>query len=68
MNINTFAKAVCVIEGGKKPVSIAQVKEVLSCVNLLTRRKFYKMIREMKECEWDDNGLTWRVDTNEKIT
>lgn len=46
MNINDFAKKVTLLEGLKKPISIAQVKEVLKIVNLLLKGKLYKTIRE----------------------
>ncbi|MFQ5335276.1 MAG: hypothetical protein ACE5DN_04310 [Flavobacteriales bacterium] len=32
MNLNQLAKEICLIEGKKKEVNIAQVKEVLRCL------------------------------------
>jgi hypothetical protein len=32
MNMNDLAKMICDLEGKKKPVTVAQVKEVLGCL------------------------------------
>ncbi len=47
MNINHFAVRVAKIEGKKKQVNIAQIKEILKVVNYLTRGKFYIMIHKI---------------------
>ena len=48
MNINDFAVKVTKKEGGKKSISIAQVKEVLKIVNDLLKGELYKLIRKIK--------------------
>lgn len=48
MTINEFAKKVTLKEGGKKSISIAQVKEVLKIVNDLTGGALYAIIKLMK--------------------
>jgi hypothetical protein len=50
MNINRFAKLVTEHEGKKIQVNIAQIKEVLKVVNILTGGLFYVIIR------WMDTG------------
>ena len=45
MNINKFAEAVAKLEGGKKSISIAQIKEVLSIINRLLGGILYAVIR-----------------------
>jgi hypothetical protein len=47
MNINDFAKIVTLLEGKKRSVSIAQVKEILKIINDLTEKEFYKSIRKL---------------------
>lgn len=49
MNINQFAYIVALHEGKKKSVNIAQIKEILSIINLLTEGQFYEMIRGLDE-------------------
>ena len=34
MNLNAFAKRVCLREGGKRNLNIADVKEVIRCVSV----------------------------------
>ncbi len=46
MNINDFAKKVTLMEGKKREISIAQVKEVLSIVNKLLKGALYKTVRK----------------------
>jgi len=46
MNINKFAVEVTKLEGKKKQVNIAQIKEVLKVTNKLLGGKLYKLIRE----------------------
>ena len=48
MNINNFARKVTMLEGGKKSISIAQVKEVLRIVNQMTGGVLYAVIKLMK--------------------
>jgi len=48
MSINEFARKVSVLEGGKKNMNIAQIKEVLKCVNHLTFGALYIIIKLMK--------------------
>jgi len=45
MTVNQFAKRVTLLEGKKKSLSIAQVKEVLSIVNDMTWGILYLIIR-----------------------
>jgi hypothetical protein len=45
MNINSFAKLVCIAEGKKAQVNIAQIKEILKVINNLLCGKLYKLIR-----------------------
>lgn len=47
MNLNTFAKLVCLIEKGKKEVNIAQVKEILKVANKELEGKLYKEVRKL---------------------
>lgn len=48
MKITEFAKVVTEAEGMKKSVSIAQVKEILRIINVLTCGFLYAKIREIK--------------------
>jgi hypothetical protein len=36
MNLNQLAKAICKIEGGKINLTIAQVKEVINCLGIIS--------------------------------
>ena len=47
MDKNEFAVLVSEMEGKKEEVTIAQIKEVLSCVDLLTNNILYKTIEVM---------------------
>jgi hypothetical protein len=47
MNINNFATKVSKLEGKKKELSIAQIKEVLKVVNTLLKGLLYKEIRKL---------------------
>ncbi|MFH1444971.1 MAG: hypothetical protein ABIF08_00650 [Nanoarchaeota archaeon] len=51
MKVNDFAAKICEEEGGKKQVSIAQVKEILKIIRVLikdaTETDIYKSIRSM---------------------
>jgi hypothetical protein len=52
MKITTLAERVVLLEGKKKSISIAQVKEVIRCVQKVCLRNgvdFYKGIRAMRE-------------------
>lgn len=44
MNINKFAEKVAKLEGKKKSIDIAQIKEILACINKLTKGCFYMII------------------------
>jgi uncharacterized ubiquitin-like protein YukD len=46
MKITEFASKVCVAEGKKVEVNIAQVKEVLKVSNAILNGEFYKLIRK----------------------
>jgi len=48
MNKNTFALRVAMMEKGKKQVNIAQIKEIMKCINALTKGSFYKLLDETK--------------------
>lgn len=48
MDLNEFAKKVTLAEGLKKPISIAQVKEVLRIVNKKTEGVLYSIVRKLK--------------------
>jgi hypothetical protein len=48
MNLNAFAKLVAEIEGGKKQVNIAQIKEILKVVNTITRGILYAVVKTIK--------------------
>ena len=48
MNIKDFAAMVAEKEGGKKEVSIAQIKEVMKVINRLVDGGLYKLIRNIK--------------------
>jgi len=45
MNINEFAKEVAKEEGGRKQVSIAQIKEIIGIVNGMTKGVLYALIK-----------------------
>lgn len=47
MNINDFAVAISKLEGGKKNLSIAQIKEVLKCANHILDGELYPAIKEV---------------------
>lgn len=47
MNINELATRVAKIEGKKKEMSIAQIKEVLKCINKISEGMFYKWVRSL---------------------
>jgi hypothetical protein len=47
MNLNTFAKKITLREGGKKSMSIAQVKEVVSIVFDELRKHPFDAITEL---------------------
>ena len=49
MKINDFAVKIAGLEGGKKQVSIAQIKEILKIVNGLLDGQVYKLIKGCKE-------------------
>lgn len=48
MKVSDFAVEVSKLEGKKKQVNIAQIKEILKIVNNLTAGVLYKAIRAMK--------------------
>ena len=48
MNMNQFAKLVAEIEGGKKQVNIAQIKEILKVVNTITKGVLYAVVKTIK--------------------
>jgi len=48
MNINEFAAKVAKKEGKKKQIDISQIKEILRCINDLTDKEFYKIVRKLK--------------------
>ena len=45
MKINDFAKLLAEMEGKKKQVDIAQIKEILRCVNKALYGKLYSLIK-----------------------
>ena len=45
MDINRFAKRVSELEAGRKQVNIGQIKEILRCVNRLTKGLLYAIIK-----------------------
>lgn len=47
MTLNDFAKQICEMEKGKAEVNIAQVKEILRCINDIFGGEFYNIIRRM---------------------
>lgn len=47
MKITEFLKKVAEMEGKKKQVNIAQIAEVLKCVNKLSNGQVYKLIKQM---------------------
>jgi len=49
MKVSDFAVEVSKIEGKKKQVNIAQIKEILKAVNKLTHGELYKIVRFMDE-------------------
>jgi hypothetical protein len=46
MKVSDLALEVAELEGKKKEVSIAQIKEILKCVNTFTNGEFYKWVRK----------------------
>jgi len=49
MDANKFAKKIAKLEGGRRQMDIAQIKEVLKWVNHLTYGALYNIIRLMKD-------------------
>jgi len=49
MKITDFSVAVAMLEGKKKNLSVAQIKEVLKVTNKLLDGDLYKIIRKRKE-------------------
>jgi hypothetical protein len=47
MKVTEFAEVVADLEGKKKQISIAQIKEVLKIINTVTDGMLYMFIREM---------------------
>lgn len=47
MKVSDFAVEVSKIEGKKRQVNIAQIKEILRVINDLTHGDFYRMIKKM---------------------
>mgnify|MGYP001465233325 CR=1 FL=1 len=45
MKITTFSEKVAMLEGKKKQISIAQIKEVLKVTNIILDGALYKLIR-----------------------
>lgn len=50
MKVSDFAVKITEIEGKKKQVNIAQVKEILKIINELMEGEFYKDIRKIQNC------------------
>ena len=48
MKLTTLAEIVARLEGKKRPISIAQIKEVLACINEATYGDFYKWVRKQE--------------------
>jgi len=48
MKISDFADDVSEIEGGKKGVNIAQIKEILKITNNLVEGELYKIIKKIQ--------------------
>ena len=46
MKLHNFAKLLCKLEGGKKQVNIAQIKEIMKIINKLSLGRFYKEIHK----------------------
>uniref|UniRef100_A0A6M3IRQ6 Uncharacterized protein n=1 Tax=viral metagenome TaxID=1070528 RepID=A0A6M3IRQ6_9ZZZZ len=46
MNINNFAKKVSLVEGLKKQINIAQIKEILKVINIELSGELYRLIRK----------------------
>ena len=45
MKVTVFSQEVARNEGLKKPVNIAQIKEVMKVINVLLDKQLYKIIR-----------------------
>ena len=48
MNKNDLARIITLMEGKKVSINIAQVKEVLKCLNEFTEGEFYKWIKPLE--------------------
>ncbi len=48
MNRNKLAVEISKLEGKKKEVNIAQIKEILKCLDFVTYGEFNKWIRKQK--------------------
>lgn len=48
MKITDVTRAISTLEGGKINLSIAQIAEVLWCLNTVTSGAFYKWVRGLK--------------------
>ena len=46
MKITLLAKKVSKVEGKKVQVNIAQIAEVLKCINIVLDGEFYKVVRK----------------------
>lgn len=53
MNLNELAKQICLLEGGKKQLTVAQVKEVLKCLgevlNSLETADAFALLAKLKK-------------------
>ena len=47
MKITTLSEKVAELEGKKKEVNIAQIKEIIRCINDITNKEFYKWVRKL---------------------
>ena len=51
MDINTLARKVAMLEGKKRQVNIAQIKEILSCLQKIMKGKgtdFYSIVHNLR--------------------
>jgi hypothetical protein len=67
MKITDFAVEVTKIEGKKKQVNIAQIKEILKVINILTDGEFYKSIRKLGKETVHQRGVLYHIIMEHKL-
>lgn len=61
MNLNELAKEIAKLEGGKKNLSIAQIKEVVRCLSLI---QFQHDVYQVDIATFSKKSLFWKIMLN----